>query len=396
MQNNLKAAVIGAGSTYTPELIEGFIEFRDSLPFDNITLMDIDPRRLEITGGLAKRQLAAGGFGGEIVLTTDLDAALDGANFIFGQIRVGQMPARVLDEKIPLKYGVIGQETTGAGGFMKALRTVPVMLDIAGRIKRRSESGAWLINFSNPSGIIAEAVLNHADINMVGLCNAPVNMLRDLAEKAGSPVTDYEYLGLNHLSWVHSETAPFYPSYYLEYFEQTAEKLRQCQAAEKTRGEVCMEIEERLFRQFADVNLRHKPPELMERGGALYSTAAISAVNSIYNNKNEPHVISAKNNGAVPFMAADDVVEIRCLLGRGGVTPLPVLNYNDYIINLMKTVKTYEKLTVQAAIQGSRKLALAALQAHPLVGGVIDGERIAAMFDELLDAHEEFLTINKE
>jgi len=383
----LKAAVIGAGSTYTPELIEGFIEYKESLPFSEISLMDIDSKRLEIVGNLAKRQFDAGGISAKVELTTDLDRALDGADFVFGQIRVGKMQARIQDEKIPLKYNLIGQETTGAGGFMKALRTVPVIIDITKRMKKLSEKNAWLINFSNPSGIIAEAVLNHTDINMLGLCNVPVNMVKDIKEKYGSIAPDFEYIGLNHLSWITS-TEPYFPSYYLDYFEKHEEKLRECLAAEKTRGEICLELEDTLFAQFADESLCVKPPELSERGGALYSSAALSAVDSIYNNRNDIHVVAAKNNGAVPFMDNDDVVEIKCKLGKAVITPLPVSTYNDYIIDLMRAVKKYEKLTVQAALEGSREKALAALSAHPLIG---DSEKTGQLLNEMLEANKQYL-----
>jgi 6-phospho-beta-glucosidase len=383
----LKAAIIGAGSTYTPELIEGFIEYRESLPFSELALMDIDEARLEIVGNLAKRQLKAGDVGCEAALTADLDRALNGADFVFGQIRVGKMPMRILDEKIPLKYNLLGQETTGAGGFMKALRTVPVIMDIAERMKQISESGAWLINFSNPSGIIAEAVLNRTDINMLGLCNVPINMVKDIKEKHGTIDPDYEYIGLNHLSWITS-TDPYHASYYLKYFEAHEEEVKKCLAEEKTRGEICLELEEKLFPQFADEALCVKPPELSERGGAHYSTAALSAVDAIHNDKGEVHVVAAKNNGAVPFMADDDVVEIKCRLGKTGIEPLPVRIYNDYIKNLMQAVKTYEKLTVQAALEGSREKALSALNAHPLIK---DCERIEQLLDELLEANKKYL-----
>jgi 6-phospho-beta-glucosidase len=382
----LKAAVIGAGSTYTPELIEGFIEYRETLPFSEFSLMDIDEERLDIVGNLAIRQLKAAGMNCKVELVTDLDRALDGADFVFGQIRVGKMPARILDEKIPLKYNLLGQETTGAGGFMKALRTVPVIMDIAERMKRLSERGAWLINFSNPSGIIAEAVLNRTDTNMIGLCNAPINMLKDLKEQHGEVDPDIEYIGLNHLSWF-TGVEPYYPSYYLAYYDNREEKVRECLDAEKTRGEICLELEEKLFRQFADESLCVKPEELSQRGGALYSTAALSAVNSIHNDDNKIHIVAAKNMGAVPFMADDDVVEIRCKLGRSGIIPLPVKTYNEHIINLMQAVKKYEKLTVEAALESSREKALAALIAHPL----IDDEKAEPLLLEMLEAHKKYL-----
>jgi len=383
----LKAAVIGAGSTYTPELIEGFIEYKESLPFSELVLMDIDETRLQTVGNLALRQLKAGGFGCEAVLTTDLNRALDGADYVFGQIRVGKMPLRIKDEKIPLKYNLLGQETTGAGGFMKALRTVPVIMDITERMKRYCEKDAWLINFSNPSGIIAEAVLNHTDINMLGLCNVPINMVKDIKEKDGFIAPDYEYIGLNHLSWITS-VEPYHASYYLKYFENHEEEVRKCIEAEKTRGEICLELEEKLFAQFADETLCVKPPELSERGGALYSTAALSAVDSVHNDKREVHVVAAKNNGAVPFMNDDDVVEIKCELGRTSIKPLPVRIYNDYIIGLMRAVKVYEKLTVEAALEGSWDKALAALNAHPLIG---ETEKTEPLLNQLLEANKEYL-----
>ena len=419
----LKAVIIGAGSTYTPELIEGFTQRRETLPFDSFALMDIDGQRLEIVGNLAKRQLKAGNIDADVVLTTDLDSALDGASFVFGQVRVGKMAARILDEKIPLKYGLLGQETTGAGGFMKALRTVPVLMNVANRMKQLSADDAWLINFSNPSGIVAEALLNYSDVNMLGLCNCAVNMLKDIAETIGSEDFDYEYLGLNHLSWITSvvkrgqtenlvpsmlgvaktsmknipdadygeellRAVPYIPSGYLSYYYTREEQVQNCLSAPKTRGEVCLELEEKLLEQYADVNLTHKPKELEQRGGALYSTAALSAVDSIYNDKKEINVVAAKNNGAVPFMDDDDVVEIKCKLGRDGLVPQPVSIYNDYTIGLMRAVKAYEKLTVKAALNGDYDYALAALMAHPLIG---DFNKAKPMLDEMLQANKPYL-----
>jgi len=419
----LKAAVIGAGSTYTPELIEGVTQRSGNLQFDCIALMDIDKGRLEVVGGLAKRQVENSGLPCEVILTDDLDHALDGASFVFTQLRVGKMAARVRDEKMPLKYGYLGQETTGAGGFMKALRTIPVIMDIARRMKSKAADGAWMINFANPSGIIAEAVLNHTDVNMIGLCNCPVNMVKGIADTLGTGDFEYEYVGLNHLSWITSvnlcgksenlvaglagsaeatmknvpgveydpallRAIPYVPSPYLSYFYAREAQVKKCLAAEKSRGEVCMELEDDLLAQYADPNLRVKPPELALRGGALYSTAAISAVESIAGDKREAHVIAAKNNGAVPFMDDDDVVEILCELGGNGVVPRPVRVYNEYIIGVMQAVKAYEKLTVQAALNGDRDAALAALMVHPLIG---DYAKAAPMLEEMLEANKEFL-----
>ena len=199
----LKATVIGAGSTYTPELIEGFIDRRDSLNFQNFCLLDINREKLDIVGSLAKRMLLSKGFKGKIVLTSDPDEAISGADYVFAQIRVGGLAARIRDEKIPLKYGLLGQETTGIGGFMKALRTVPVMMDYAKKIEKLAPD-AWLINFSNPSGIVAEALLNHTNVKMFGLCNSFINMHAGIAKKIGTTNFDYDYVGLNHLAWITS------------------------------------------------------------------------------------------------------------------------------------------------------------------------------------------------
>jgi len=419
----LKATIIGAGSTYTPELIGGFIDRADSLRFDNITLMDISEESLNLVGGLAKRQLEKSGFKGEIILTTDRSCALDEASFVFAQVRPGKMAGRIRDEKMPLKYGLLGQETTGAGGFMQALRTVPVIMDLVHDMKRLSQKDAWLINFSNPSGIIAEAILNNTDVNMIGLCNNPINMLKGISDIIGTTEFDYEYVGLNHLSWItsvvkHGETEnivtslagkadtsmmniqgvefdplllkaiPYVPCAYLNYYYTPGAQIKKCLDAEKTRGELIVEIEEKLREQYADPNLKEKPEELSKRGGSLYSTAAVSAAESIACDKNEYHVVATKNRGAVPFMDDDDVVEVKCKLGKNGVVPRPVREYNSYIVGLMRVIKAYEKLTVRAALEGDRDLALEALMVHPLIG---DSEKAIPLLDEMLEANREYL-----
>jgi len=418
-----KAAIIGAGSTYTPELIEGFVERNDNLKFDSIVLMDINMASLELVGGLAKRQLEKGGFRGEVLLTDDRSKALDGASFVFAQVRPGGMEGRIRDEKIPLKYGLLGQETTGAGGFMQALRTVPVIMGLVADMKRLSTDDAWLINFSNPSGIIAEAVLNLTDTNMVGLCNCPINMVKGIADFLETYDFDYEYVGLNHLSWItsvvkHGENenivaslagkadtkmknnpvadidpammhaVPYVPSSYLNYYYARSEQVQKCLDAEKTRGEICVEIEGKLREQYSNPELKEKPAELAERGGALYATAAVSAAESIICDKKDLHVVAAKNNGAVSFMDDDDVVEILCRLGKNGIEPQSVTVYNDYVIGIMRAVKAYEKLTVSAALTGDRSIALAALMAHPLVGDIA---KAVPLLEEMLEANKEYV-----
>ena len=416
----LKMTVIGAGSTYTPEIIEGLIQRENSLKLKSLYLMDIAPEKLEVVGGLAKRMMEASGFTGEVVLTTDLDEALAGADYVFAQIRVGGMDARIRDEKIPLKYGLLGQETTGAGGFMNALRTVPVVLDFARRMEKLCPD-AWLINFSNPAGIVAEAVLNHTNIKMLGLCNCPINMLTAVEKGIGTKDFEYEYLGLNHLSWITAVTRDgkniladidtgegakmknipdvkydedllravgAIPSDYLSYFSLRDAQVKKCLEAEQTRGEVCVGLEESLLEKYKNPSLHEKPVELESRGGALYSTAAVSVVDAIENDKHEYHVVNVKNNGAIPFLEDNDVVEVKCMVTRQGITPVGVKTYSPYIQGLMSAVKQYEKLTVKAAMSGSRDDAVLALMVHPLIG---DYDKAKAVLEDMIQANAEFL-----
>ena len=417
----LKAAIIGAGSTYTPELIEGFIERKQSLNFQSFYLCDINREKLEITGNLAKRMLAARGYDGEITMTENLAEAISGADYVFAQIRVGGMEARILDEKIPLKYGLLGQETTGAGGFMNALRTIPVMLNIA-HLMEKLAPNAWLINFSNPSGIVAEALLNHTNVRMIGLCNCFINMHAAIEKILNTKDFEYEYIGLNHLSWITSITAdgknmleqlgknslsfmknipdldyddeliaalPGIPSSYLSYFYLRDEQLKKCLDAEKTRGEICVELEESLLEKYKNPALESKPEELSGRGGALYSTAAVSVVDAIENDKNEFHVVGVKNNGALSFMEDDDVVELKCLVNKNGAMPVVISNpVSPHIKGMIQAVKAYEKLTVKAIINESKADALLALMVHPLIG---DYEKAKGVLQEMIEANADYL-----
>lgn len=417
---DLKIAIIGAGSTYTPELIEGIIQRKDVLSFKKIYFMDIDKNKLDIVGGLSMRMLKKADYDCETVLTDDLDESLKDADYVFAQIRVGRLDARVKDEQIPMKYGLLGQETTGIGGFMKALRTVPVIVDIAKRMEVLAPN-AWLLNFSNPSGIVAQAVLDHTKTKMIGLCNCPINMVTDIAKAIGTSDYDYTYVGLNHLSWITSiivdgkdvisefkdskagqmknvptveydmelqQAIPSVPSSYLSYFYLRDQQIEKSKEG-KCRGEVCKELEESLLEQYKNSELDIKPVELETRGGALYSTAAISLVDAIENDKNEYHVIDVKNHGSIPFMQDEDVVEVKCLVNREGVKPLPVEDVkHPYIIGMMQAVKAYEKLAVSAAMNGSRTDALAALMVHPLIG---DYDKASKALNELIEAHKDFL-----
>ena len=419
----MKITIIGAGSTYTPELIEGLILHREDLPLDALSLMDIDHRKLSIVGDLSNRMLEAANMPVRAELTEDLDRALTGADYVLVQIRVGKLPARILDETIPLKYNLIGQETTGIGGFFKALRTIPVLKDIAGRMEVLCPN-AWMFNFTNPSGIMAEMVLNHTNVRMVGLCNCPINMIGSVREAMNLPDAEMEFAGLNHLSWITSiksrgreyiedaiaqgvtagmmknvsQAGQDYdvvrkvhaiPTAYQQYYYFRNAKQDDMKKAEKSRGEVCVEIEEKLLEQYQNPNLSIKPPELSLRGGARYSEAAINLLSAIHNDKKERHVVNILSRGAVPFLEDHDAVEIASIAGRGGVTPIPLQTpVNPHIRALCRIVKEYEKLTVLSGLTGDDEAALNALLVHPLVG---DYTAAKACYLEMKQAHKAYL-----
>jgi len=398
--DKLKICVIGGGSTYTPELIDGFIKGQEELPVERITLMDINPQRLEIVGGLAGRLLEAAGSEIELRLSTDRRQALEGADFALTQIRVGGMQARIRDERIPLKYGVVGQETTGPGGFAKALRTIPVMLDIAADIAQVA-SGARLINFTNPSGIITEAVSKYTDVGVIGLCNGPIGALRGIAAGLGVEPerVRLDYVGLNHLSWIRGVyvdgrdvtdevmegaiararegESPFalellemlwmLPSYYLNYYYNTDQVVAEMQAAGKTRGEVVLEVEGGLLEMYKDPALVTKPNLLEQRGGAYYSRVAVALIHALAADTGEVQIVNTLNRGAIPDLPADVVVEVPCVIDGRGAHPLATDPPPECIRGLMQAVKAYEELTVKAGGEGDERAALQALNAHPLV-----------------------------
>lgn len=421
--HKLKIAIIGAGSTYTPELIEGIILRSSSLPVTELVLMDIDKPKLEIVGGLCRRMIEKAGLNIRFSLTLELVPALDDSDFVLSQIRVGKLPCRIMDEKIPLKYGLIGQETTGIGGFFKALRTIPAMLEITREMERLCPE-AWLINFSNPSGILAEALQKYSRIKTLGLCNVPINMFAEVEQTLGEKQLDIQYVGLNHLSFitgirkgdrelltealkqgVHGQgmkNIPLQgfsaelikmigaiPSSYLEYYYYRDDKLKHLMEEKKCRGEICMEIEEQLLALYQQEELREKPKELEKRGGARYSEAAISLVDAIYNDKQEIHVVNVRNQGALEFMEDEDTVEIPAVIGRCGAKPIPVRNFNNqHVIDLMRTVKAYERHTVNAAVNGDDEEAMKALLIHPLVG---DYHKAKQCYEEMKQVHKEYL-----
>jgi 6-phospho-beta-glucosidase len=411
----MKIAVIGGGSTYTPELIEGFGLRSERLPVDELVLHDIDRDRLEVVGGLAQRILGKLGFPGTLTLTTDREQAIGGASFVLVQLRVGGLAARLLDETIPPRFGCLGQETTGAGGFAKALRTVPVVLEIAEQTARLGAPGAWLLDFTNPAGLVTQALIDDGR-RAIGLCNIPIGFQRDFARQLGVEPerVQLEHVGLNHLSWERGvlvdgedrlpglvQTYPdqvgeevgmpgslirllgAVPSYYLRYF-YFPEESRAEAAAEQPRAARVMEIERDLLAMYADPSLDVKPKLLEERGGAFYSEAAAMLVESLYGDAGDVQVVNVRNAGAIPNLDDDAVVEVPCRIGAGGADPLPQRPLPPEMLGLVEQVKAYERLTVAAARDGDRDMALKALMANPLVAS----HSVAApLLDALLDAN---------
>jgi 6-phospho-beta-glucosidase len=415
----VKIAVVGGGSTYTPELIEGFEARRDRLPIDEIVLLDVDLDRLTIVGGLAQRMLDRLDWTGRLTCTDDRDAAIEGADFVLIQLRVGGQAARLIDETLPPKFGVIGQETTGAGGFAKALRTVPLVLDIAETVVGRAARDAWIVDFTNPVGIVSQALVD-AGHRAIGLCNVAINLQRGLAERFGVAPdrVRLEHVGLNHLSW---ERAVFVddvdrlpeliasepdslgaevglpgnlvralgsiPSYYLRYYYQTRAVVED-QRAGRTRAQEVIDIERELLELYKDQGLAEKPAMLASRGGAYYSEAAAQLIASLHDGAGDIQVVDTRNDGALPDLADSDVVEIPARIDRDGAHPLALAPLAPDLRGLVQAVKGYEHLAIEAAVSGDREVALRALLANPLVADIDVAE---PLLDALLKANEAYL-----
>ena len=418
----MKVAVIGGGSTYTPELIEGLAARRDRLPITELVLHDVDADRLGIVGGLAARMLRRTEWGGRLELSTDLDAAVDGAKFVLVQLRVGGQQARLVDETLPLRFETIGQETTGAGGLAKALRTVPLVLRIAELARRRADPQAWIVDFTNPVGILTQALVD-AGHRAIGLCNVAITLQRNLARLIGADPAELElrHVGLNHLSWItgvirdgrdvlpeilaaHAEQigsdlklSPALlrelgavPSYYLRYYYAFGDVMAE-QLAGHSRADEVIDLERRLLAMYTDPELDTKPDLLDGRGGAWYSEAAAQLLASLTDGTGDVQVVDVRNGNAMPDLDADDVVEVPARIDREGAHPLPQPPMARPMRDLVRAVKAFERLAIRAAQSGERDDVRRALAAHPLVGGRIGD--VDPLLDALLEANRPYLAV---
>jgi 6-phospho-beta-glucosidase len=418
----IKLTVVGGGSTYTPELIEGIARRNDRLEVDELVLLDIDPERLAIVGGLAGRMLKRLGWPGRLTLSGSADESIDAASFVLVQLRVGGQAARLVDETLPLRFSTIGQETTGAGGFAKALRTVPIVLDLAERTAKRGAKDAWLVDFTNPVGIVSQALLDEGH-RAIGLCNVAIGFQRRFAKQFGVEPerVELEHVGLNHLSWERAVKvdgvdrlpellddpaqlaalakdvgAPeevlaaerAIPSYYLRYYYRFDDVLRQQRDGEHTRAREVMDIEEQLLEMYRDPKLDEKPALLEHRGGAYYSEAAAQLIASLHDGRGDVQIVDVRNDGALPDLPDDAVVEIPARIDRDGAHPLSLAPLAPEMRGLVQAVKAYEQLTIQAAMSGDESVALRALLANPLVGS---WDTARGLLDALLEANGRYL-----
>lgn len=431
----IKIVTIGGGSSYTPELVEGFIKRYDILPVKELCLVDIPEgkEKLETVGALAMRMVEKAGVPMKITLSYNRQEALKGANFVTTQMRIGRLPARIKDERIPISHGMIGQETNGAGGMFKAFRTIPVILDIVSDIEKICPD-AWLINFTNPAGMVTEAILRYTNFKKtIGLCNVPVNMVSGFAKMLGVEEDEVtmEIQGVNHFIFatdvfVNGESRfdellqkyaylkeedtiqmknfvslPYSPSFikglnaipcpYHNYYFYTKEQLKEEQIQYQkgtVRGEVVSQTEEELFELYSHEELAEKPQQLAMRGGAKYSDAACNLIASIYNNTGDIQYVDVRNNGAIADLPAESAVEVACRITSDGPKPIVTGELKLPISGYVHMMKTFERLVCEAAVTGNRDLAVTALNMNPLCQSDSDANQV---IDELIEAHKEFL-----
>ncbi|MEC1347353.1 6-phospho-beta-glucosidase [Bacillus haynesii] len=433
MKKGLKIVTIGGGSSYTPELVEGLIKRHNELPVSELWLVDIPEgeEKLNIVGTLAKRMVEKAGVPIEVHLTLDRREALKDADFVTTQFRVGLLEARAKDERIPLKYGVIGQETNGPGGLFKGLRTIPVILEIAKDIEELCPD-AWLVNFTNPAGMVTEALLRYSNLKkVVGLCNVPIGMKMGVAKALDVDESriDIQFAGLNHMVFgldvfldgvsvkdkvIEAMADPenamtmknisgeswepdfirglgLIPCGYHRYYYKTQEMLEhelEVSKTEGTRAEVVQQVEKELFELYKDPELAIKPPQLEKRGGAYYSDAACNLISSIYNDKHDIQPVNTMNNGAIASIPDDSAVEVNCVMMKNGPKPIAVGDLPVTVRGLVQQIKSFERVAAEAAVTGDYNTALVAMTINPLV----PSDKIAKqILDEMLDAHKEHL-----
>jgi 6-phospho-beta-glucosidase len=422
----IRLAVVGAGSTYCPELMQGLIKRRELLPVDELRLTDTDESRLNLVGDFCERVLLENGMEPRIYRSTDLERVIEGADYIITQIRAGKLEARILDEKLPLEYGLIGQETTGIGGFVNVLRTIPQIERIAKAVAAYAPD-AWLINFTNPSGVITEYLLNYTPVKAIGLCNLPIGTQERVAKLLGVSMERIrlESVSLNHCGavtgiyvdgidrlpalltqesldeasaadpWVKTyrpiiELLGAIPNDYLQYFFFRERKFQELLHAPQTRGEVCKDIETRLLSYYADPRNVAVPAMLAERGGHLYSEAAVALIASLSGAEPGHHVIDVQNQGTLPFLSAESVIETSCFIEKDSVSRNPVFaKPNPVLTSLLQSVKAYETLAVQAALSGERSVAHRALACNPITA---DLDRALPCLDEMLHQNRSLLS----
>ena len=427
----LKIVTIGGGSSYTPELVEGFIKRHSELPISELWFVDVEAgkEKMEIVTNLARRMVQKSGLDIKVYSTLDRREALVDADFVTTQFRVGLLDARIKDERIPLSHGVIGQETNGAGGLFKGLRTIPIILDIIKEIEELCPK-AWMINFTNPAGMVTQAVLEHTNFRkFIGLCNVPIGEKKGVADLMGVDISrvDMDFAGLNHMVYgvgvridgvdVLEEVLSKFgdstttmknikakkfnkdfvkslgavPCSYHRYYYKSEQMLTAELEDFKengTRAEVVKALEKELFELYKDETLDIKPPQLEQRGGAYYSDAACSLINSIYNDKKDIQVVNTKNKGAIPSLAYDDAVEISCVITKEGPMPLALGHLPIGVQGLISQIKAFERLSGKAAVTGDYNIALQALTINPLTPS---DEMAKILIDELLVAHKDHL-----
>ncbi|PGK51230.1 6-phospho-beta-glucosidase [Priestia megaterium] len=433
MTKGLKVVTIGGGSSYTPELVEGFIKRYHELPISELWLVDIEAgkEKLEIVGNLAKRMVEKAGLPIKIHLTLNREEALVDADFVTTQFRVGLLEARAKDERIPLKYNIIGQETNGPGGLFKGLRTIPIILDIVKDIQRLCPD-AWLVNFTNPAGMVTEAILRYTTHKkVVGLCNVPIGTRMTVAqilnvdpsrvhvnfaglnhmvygldvfldgvsvkdkiiEALANPTTEMTMKNIRNLAWEadFARALGVIPCGYHRYYYKTSEMLEEemkAAANEGTRAEVVKRLETELFELYKDPNLAIKPPQLEKRGGAYYSDAACSLISSIYNDKGDIQPVNTMNNGAIASIPNESAVEVNCVITKDGPKPIAIGDLPVPVRGLVQQIKSFERVAAEAAVTGDYKTALLAMTINPLV----HSDKVAKqLLDEMLEAHKEHL-----